>query len=335
MRHFPRRHHRTGQAGATLALALLGALFLAAGPAPAQCTNCISHNWTTPPTSGGWWSNGIQHIGFRANSGNSIRLFCSCEFYTRARYGTTTVNIAIYDAGGPWTPNATVYARGTMVVGTSWGVYKAKLTPTSPIRPVPPNTTFHIAFEQCTKIMFPVASGGTTTPHQMFLFNQWQNSPKVLPWSYRLGCLPAGNYVVAAPASFDRGCPAQRMFSVSYPGPTNRPLLGNQQFKVGFLLAPANGKGFLVTGISKSRWGTINLPFAIPGTATCRLLVSTEFLQPADADAYGYGSVACPIPQHPVLLGQKVYHQFIFPEAKANALGITMSNGGEIKLGNI
>ena len=308
------------------ALFLGAALVLAAAALPPQPNSKTSLSQNFDQTTGGWWSNGITQLAIPAQSGSQARPFCSLAFYLRARTTTSLViNIALYDAGGPWATSPKRIASTTMKVGTVTGTYTAYFEPPAL---VPPNQTFHIVLDNTTRIMFPVSYSGTATPFRSYLNNAWQPGTQALPWNFRLGC---GTAVKAGSSTYGCGCGAPLPLTMAYQG---EPILGRTDFFAEIYYATPKLTGVLSLGFSDRRWGSFTLPLQIPMAQGCPILASMELLQGVTTDSYGKGTVRLPIPRYPALLGVRLYNQFLFPHAGTNALGLLVSDGGVFKIGD-
>lgn len=91
---------------------------------------------------------------------------------------------------------------------------------------------------------------------------------------------------------------------------------------------------FLQIGLSSSLWNGIPLPFSLApvGAAGCSLLVSDEVIVPGSG--VSTATFALPIPNVPAYFGAHAYFQALIFEPGANALGLTVSNGGEAYIGS-
>lgn len=64
----------------------------------------------------------------------------------------------------------------------------------------------------------------------------------------------------------------------------------------------------------------------------CYLFASPDLLLPVPA-VNGAASIKIPVPNDQKLIGANFFNQYIMLQAKANALGMLFSNGGEGKIG--
>ena len=97
---------------------------------------------------------------------------------------------------------------------------------------------------------------------------------------------------------------------------------------------PASAAGVLFLGGSDAQWGALALPLPLAGIGMpgCDLLASPDLALPFVA-SNGIGSVPLQVCQCPELLGQSVFQQAVVRDAAANALGLTVTNGGRLRIG--
>jgi hypothetical protein len=97
---------------------------------------------------------------------------------------------------------------------------------------------------------------------------------------------------------------------------------------------PTSGSTFCYLGLSKQRWGALSLPFDLAplGASGCLLSTDPLLLVPMTNNG-GTASFVATVPGSPSTLGAVFYNQAWAADATANSLGITVSNGGEGKLG--
>ncbi|MBK9388369.1 MAG: hypothetical protein IPN34_26410 [Planctomycetes bacterium] len=90
---------------------------------------------------------------------------------------------------------------------------------------------------------------------------------------------------------------------------------------------------FLQIGLSSALWNGIPLPLSLQplGAAGCSLLVSDEVV--IGGSGVQTASFALPVPSAPLYFGVNAYFQALVFEPGANALGLTVSNGGDAYLG--
>ncbi|MFQ5503746.1 MAG: hypothetical protein ACE5F1_02990 [Planctomycetota bacterium] len=112
------------------------------------------------------------------------------------------------------------------------------------------------------------------------------------------------------------------------------PNLG-KSFRVKLSRARPGGVGGLVTGLSKTRWRSLKLPFDLKqfGQDGCQLLVSFEFLRCLNVDPQGSVSFLLDVPNDARLLGFVFHNQFLVIDKGAKG-GIAWSGGGTGRVGD-
>ena len=113
-----------------------------------------------------------------------------------------------------------------------------------------------------------------------------------------------------------------------------RPQLG-ETFSVVLRHAAPLSSAVLVHGSSQTSWSGLALPIdlAFLGAPGCCILTDSLVNLPVVVDANGIVEVPYPVPQNPVFSGLGFYNQFVILDVLANALGLTMSNGGAALIG--
>lgn len=98
---------------------------------------------------------------------------------------------------------------------------------------------------------------------------------------------------------------------------------------------PASTVCLFAFSLSDSRFGQLPLPLALDGFGApgCALLTGSEFSTGALTDGSGLGAIFVPFPDNPSLIGVRLFTQVVCPDAGANALGWTFSNGLKMTLG--
>ena len=139
-------------------------------------------------------------------------------------------------------------------------------------------------------------------------------------------------YATTAPgayAAFGSGCAGSVGTPSLLPLLADRPWLGTQ-FTLELQDAPTSTARALALGTSRTRWGSLPLPFdlAAIGAAGCSILASLEVLLP-----YAGTTVSLAIPDTPWLVGQHLLEQAIVLDPGANPLGVTVSNAGTSTIG--
>lgn len=113
-----------------------------------------------------------------------------------------------------------------------------------------------------------------------------------------------------------------------------RPQLG-ETFAVVLRHAARLSPAVLVHGSSKTSWGGFALPIdlALLNAPGCCLITDSVINLPIVTDANGIAEVPYLVPLNAVFTGLPFYNQFIVLDVPANALGLTMSNGGAALIG--
>jgi len=113
-----------------------------------------------------------------------------------------------------------------------------------------------------------------------------------------------------------------------------RPILG-KSYDLEIYDALAKAPAVLFLGLSKQRWGSVPLPFALTpiGGGSCRLLVSPDFAAAGVTNAVGSATLRIPVPSSKSLAGFEWFHQWAILDRGANALGLAWSPGGTAHVG--
>ncbi|MCA8943484.1 MAG: S8 family serine peptidase [Planctomycetes bacterium] len=137
------------------------------------------------------------------------------------------------------------------------------------------------------------------------------------------GVVPAMSLLTTAAGSIAPRLDAQGPFG---PGDT---------FEVALRFAPTNAAGILVHGDDATIWGGLPLPFdlGIIGAPGCSVLTNTLGAIGVATDAGGSGFVDFAIANDPTLAGRVLLQQFLVFDPAANPLGLTVSPGGELRIG--
>ena len=90
----------------------------------------------------------------------------------------------------------------------------------------------------------------------------------------------------------------------------------------------------LVSGYSDTAGGGVSLPAPLPNAPGCSVLVSPDVMLAASTSAAGGATRGFAVPNNSALAGFAVFHQWVVLDAAANALGLTVSNGVSVTLGN-
>ncbi len=154
------------------------------------------------------------------------------------------------------------------------------------------------------------------------LTSRWRADAAVAAWTGT----PFGNF-----STFGKGCPSNFtcFSSLVYPGSGSLKMYAYSRIAT---VAPAlNWVGF-----SKSNWGPFPLPQTIPGTS-CSFYTDMAINVARVTDGTKLGRIDAlpvPIPPDPKLAGLQLYFQFAVLDPKFNSVGLRMSAGGSVKIGN-
>ncbi len=109
------------------------------------------------------------------------------------------------------------------------------------------------------------------------------------------------------------------------------PTQGNSQFSFGIANAAANTPALGFLGFSRTTYNGVPLPMDLgAGMPGCSLQTSIVAVLNLFTDAQGKAPVAAPVPVNPALAGVHVTAQFAIADSKANAAGISTTEGVEI-----
>jgi hypothetical protein len=115
---------------------------------------------------------------------------------------------------------------------------------------------------------------------------------------------------------------------------TGRPIL-NTTFSVDLSNALASTPALLLTGVSKTLWGTLPLPLDLTslGAPGCQLLCSPDLVFGLVTDTAGRAKLPLSIPNDQRLNGLRWFNQYAVIDP-VNALRLAFSNGGEAIVGD-
>jgi len=144
--------------------------------------------------------------------------------------------------------------------------------------------------------------------------------------------MPTWALSVPRPA-FRVNCLLPPVFEVPAIGNNGLPSLGTSY---DLTLSDALGStlAVLVSGLSDSTFGGSALPAPLPGAPNCMALVSPDAFDATTTSAAGTATMAIDVPNSASLIGLAVFHQWAMLDANANALGIVLSNGARVSVGN-
>jgi hypothetical protein len=116
---------------------------------------------------------------------------------------------------------------------------------------------------------------------------------------------------------------------------TGRPVI-NTTFSVDLAQAATGTVAVLVLGASNTMFGTIPLPLDLTaaGAPGCNLLCSVDLTGGVPTSSTGTASIPIVVPNAVILVGIRLYNQWIVVDKAANQLGVALSNGGNALIGD-
>lgn len=150
----------------------------------------------------------------------------------------------------------------------------------------------------------------------------------------RDGLPDLGAYEMSGFALFGTGCAGSGAATPELSS-TGAIALGSTTFTITLRKALGGTNAALGIGTSRTRFGSINLPFDLGGG--CNLLIdlpiTSAFPVAGSGAGNGTANVPLPIPNNPSLLGGSTYFQwFVVDPATQSNFGVTTSNGGVLQL---
>lgn len=179
-----------------------------------------------------------------------------------------------------------------------------------------------------------LASGGPAYGHaaacydpvrrEVVLFGGNRSAPTDAMWSY-------GTRSKASFTTYGAGCKG----TVGVPGLSSTLAWVGEGFQVTLSGLPRGGQPFLDVGLSRTRWGTIGLPFdlGVIGAPGCRVLAEPAAVAGPLANRAGTATVSVNVPAFPGHAGVTLYLQGWVTDPGANRLGIVVSPGGALTIG--
>ena len=114
------------------------------------------------------------------------------------------------------------------------------------------------------------------------------------------------------------------------------PIVGGT-YTVALQSAPPNAAATLIAGASDKLWNALTLPLALEPIGTvagCRLYTSVDFTFPAATTASGTASMSITIPNDPLLIGARAYHQWLIADVMSTAsVPLVLSDGLIVDVG--
>lgn len=233
----------------------------------------------------------------------------SFSLVTRSQTGTVTRTANIYaQVGGQ--PAATPLATTTITIGTAQDFYSATFA-----SPVNVNGTFYIGYENSNSDVLCTMTTGY--PGYGFARNAgvWTATP-----------------VIQFPA-WQVHCPAPPQNIEPQIGHTGLPKLGTT-YHVDMSYGLESSIAVLVSGLSNTAHNGTPLPTLLPGTSGCDLLVAADALDAVLTTAAGTANAPITVPNTSSMIGLQAYHQWAVWDPTVNALGIVVSRGAKVTVGN-
>lgn len=153
--------------------------------------------------------------------------------------------------------------------------------------------------------------------------------PRWAESKYRLVCIDLGTY-----ASYGQGCVGSRGV-IPLLAWSGLPTAGTV-FTLRLVDGEPGSVAALVTGVSEQTWLGVPLPYdlTLSGAPGCTVACSLELLIPSPIDTAGRVNVDLSIPRDPTVVGRNFYNQWWVFDPMANALQVSVSQGGHGVVGS-
>jgi hypothetical protein len=138
-------------------------------------------------------------------------------------------------------------------------------------------------------------------------------------------------YVPGTFALYGSGCTGSN--GVPVLGAAGAPTLG-ASWRVTLSSARASAPAMIGIGASRTNWGSVALPWPIPGAPNCFVNASLDAVAVLTSEANGTAAVQIGVPVSPSLIGQSAYLQWAIADA-VNALGVVTTAGGAAVVGGL
>lgn len=294
---------------------------LSAGLAAQSCVNpCISANWGEPLRNAQFLP---TTFAIRVPGPPQNDVICQMELFCATRNSQPVqMPVWIYDRGPSGAPQAPI-AAGTMLIGTVPGSCVASLS-----APVQANTDFFIVFDNAVGNLRPPVSswgnyGGTAHEH-------WHTGPNWSgPWFsgeyvYQLYC--SSGTVQASFTTTGQGCAGTN--GIPRIGAVGTPLIGTW-FQVTLQQAPNLAPVVYAMGLVPNQ---VNL--GLYGAPGCVVEHSPVISAALTAGSTGAASFPFQVPTHSSFVGMQIHSQWAVLDPGANQLGIVVSKGGVLTIGD-
>ncbi len=98
---------------------------------------------------------------------------------------------------------------------------------------------------------------------------------------------------------------------------------------------PGLSTAVLAIGASNTNWAGVPLPLSLPTAPGCSVNASLDVTLVTGTDGTGRAVVLLPVPLASNLVASRLYVQYVSFDLPANPMGLTTSNGLEIRLGGV
>ncbi|MEC9048344.1 MAG: hypothetical protein VYA51_10050 [Planctomycetota bacterium] len=233
----------------------------------------------------------------------------SFSLFTRSTGGSVTIPARIYGQLGSG-PAPTPIATTSITIGPNAGFYTATFNP-----PINVPSSYYIGVDNTpqTTLLSDLVGGNV---------NLGYRRTGAGPWSFQI-----------MRPSWSVQCTTQPLFPTPSASADALPVLGTT-YNIDCVDAAPSGLAVLVSGYSDTFGGGVALPAQLPNAPGCELLVSPDVLLPATTTAAGSASLGFAVPGNSALAGVALFHQWAVLDAGANQLGLIVTNGVNVTLGN-
>jgi len=232
------------------------------------------------------------------------------EIYTSSTSGNPiTVPARIYGVAGNL-PAATPLATTTMTIGGTPGFYTATFDPPVAVPPF-----FYIGVDNTGQDSY---LSDLTTGLVNLGYSRTGNGP----WSFQI-----------MRPSWSVNCTTDPLFPSPTASADALPIIGSS-YNVDLADAAPSSLAVLISGYSDQNGGGVALPAPLPNAPGCDILVSPDALNQVATTAGGTASFTISIPNDPSLAGLAAFHQWAIVDVPANQLGVIVSNGVFVSVGN-
>jgi|GEM_PF-2119249 len=233
----------------------------------------------------------------------------SFDLFTRSTGGTVTVPARIYSPFGNG-PGPAPIATTTITIGPSAGFYTATFNP-----PVTVGSSFYIGIDNTaqTTLLSDLTGGAINLGYKRTGNGAWSFQIMRPSWTVQ--------------------CTNQPLYPTPVASASALPILGST-YDIACVDAAPSSLAVMVTGYSDTFGGGVSLPAPLPNAPGCEVLVSPDILLSSATSSTGAASQSVAVPSNNALAGLQAYHQWVILDVPANQLGLIVSNGVSVVLGN-